>query len=161
MTTTTCTFACRGRIWRHNGFTETVQHQVSQSARPQNAAQVLHSVPVQPPATASQQLCGDSSTLYAARVAVVQPGRCGDIIVDSVENKPHVEGLTRHLAGRVAVPGAFAAAEVKVLMDSGSSITEMSEEQVQALRGQPERTPTALTQAFVRHAHVVTSLGQE
>ena len=33
-----------------NGLTETVQHQVSQSAGPQNAAPVLHSVPVQLPA---------------------------------------------------------------------------------------------------------------
>ena len=37
-----------------NGLTETVQHQVSQSAGPQNAAPVLHSVPVQLPAPASQ-----------------------------------------------------------------------------------------------------------
>ena len=36
------------------GLTETVQHQVSQSAGPQNAAPVLHSVPVQLPAPALQ-----------------------------------------------------------------------------------------------------------
>ena len=46
-------------------------------------------------------------------------------------------------------------------MDSGSRITAMSEELVQALRGQPGMTQTALTQAFVGHACVVTSLGQE
>ena len=46
-------------------------------------------------------------------------------------------------------------------MDSGSSITAMSEELVQALRGQVAKTHTALTQAFVRHALVVISLGQE
>ena len=56
--------------------------------------------------------------------------------MNSVENEPHVEVLTQHLAGRLAVPGASAAAEVKVIMDSGSSITTMSEELVQALRGQ-------------------------
>ena len=37
------------------GLTETVQHQVSQNAGPQNAAPVLHSVPVQLPASASQE----------------------------------------------------------------------------------------------------------
>ena len=37
----------------------------------------------------------------------------------------------------------------------------MSEEVVQALRGQPGVTQTALTQAFVGHARVVTSLGQD
>ena len=42
------------------GLTETVQHQVSQSAGSQNEAPVLHSVPVQLPATASQQSRGDS-----------------------------------------------------------------------------------------------------
>ena len=79
----------------------------------------------------------------------------------SVENEPHVEGLTQHVGGHLAVPGASAAAEVKVHMDSGSSITAMSEELVQALRGQPGMTQTALTQAFVGHARVVTLLGQE
>ena len=115
-----------------NGFTETVPHQVSQSAGRQNAALVLHSDPVQPPAPASQLWRGDSSTTYSARVAVVQPDRCGDTIVDSVKNEPHVEGLTPHLAGRLAVPRASSAAEVRVLMDYGSSITAMSEELVQA-----------------------------
>ena len=46
------------------GLTETVQHQVSQSAGPQNAAPVLHSVPVQLPAPVSQQVCGDSVTIF-------------------------------------------------------------------------------------------------
>ena len=81
--------------------------------------------------------------------------------MDSVQNEPHVEGLTPHLAGRLAVPGASAAAEVKVLMDSGSSITAISEELVQALWRQPGMTQTALMQAFVAHARAVTWLGQE
>ena len=55
--------------------------------------------------------------------------------MNSVENEPHVKVLTQHLAGRFAAPGAAAAAEIKVLMDSGSSVTAMSEELVQALRG--------------------------
>ena len=70
-----------------NGLTETVQHQVSQSAGPQNAAPVIHTVPVQPAATASQQWRGDSSTIYPARVAVMQPGRCDDTIVDLVREQ--------------------------------------------------------------------------
>ena len=45
-------------------------------------------------------------------------------------------------------------------MNSGSSITAISEELVQALRGQVGKTHTALTQAFVGHARVVTSLGR-
>ena len=122
------------------GFTETVQHQVSQTAGLQNAAPVLHSVPVQPPAPASHRWGGDSGTIYPARVAVVQPGRCGDAILDSVENEPHMEGLTQHLAGRLAVSGASVAAEVRVLIDYGSSITAMTEELVQALRRQPGMT---------------------
>ena len=48
--------------------------------------------------------------------------------------QPHLEALTQHVAGRLAVPGASTAAEVKVLMDSGSGITAMSEELVEALR---------------------------
>ena len=144
-----------------NGLTETAQHQVSQTAGPQNAAPVLHSVPVHPPAPASQQWCGDSSSVNFARVAVVQPGKRGDTIVDSVENDPHVEGLPQHLAGCLAVPGASAAGEVKVLMNSCSSITAMSEGLVQTLRGQPRRTKTALTQAFDGYARVATSLGQK
>ena len=140
-----------------NGLTETVQNQVSQSAGLQNAAPVLHTVPVQPAATASQQWRGDSSTLYSVRVAVVQPGTCGDTILDSVEAEPHVQGLTPHLAA----PGTPAAAEVNARMDSGSSITAMSEELVQALRGQVGMPQTALRQAFVGDARVVTPLGQE
>ena len=81
--------------------------------------------------------------------------------MDSVESEPHVEGLTQHFAGRLAVSDASAAAEAKVPMDSGSSITAMPEELVQALRGQAGMTQTALTQAFVEHARVATSLGQE
>ena len=120
-----------------NGFTETVQHQVSQSAGPQNAAPVLHSVPVQPPATASQQSCGDSSIISYARVSLLQPGGSCHTSVDTVQNEPDLETLTQHVAGRLAVPGASAAADVKVLMDSSSGITAMSRELMEALRGLP------------------------
>ena len=65
---------------------------------------------------------------------VLQPGGSGDTNVDAVETEPHLEALTQHVAGRLAVPGASAAAEVKVLMDSGSGITAMSEELVEGLR---------------------------
>ena len=71
-----------------NRLTETVQHQVSQTAGPQNAAPVLHSVPVQLPAPASQQSCGDSSTLSYARV--LPPGGSDGTSVDTVETEPHL-----------------------------------------------------------------------
>ena len=48
-----------------------------------------------------------------------------------------------------------------VLMDSGSGITDTSEELVEALQGQSGMIQTALTQAFVGHTRVVMSLGQE
>ena len=47
------------------GRTETVQHHVSQSGGPQNAAPVLQSVPVQLPAPASQECLRDSSTILS------------------------------------------------------------------------------------------------
>ena len=78
-----------------------------------------------------------------------------------METEPHLEALTQHVVGCLAVPGASGAAEGKVLMDSGSGITAISEELVEALQGQPGMTQSALTQAFVGHARVVTSLGQE
>ena len=56
---------------------------------------------------------------------------------------------------------ASAAAEVKVLMDSGSGIAVMSDELVEALRRQPGMMQTTLTQAFAGHARVGTSLGLE
>ena len=72
---------------------------------------------MQTPSTASQQRRGDSSNLYPALVAVVQPGICGDMIVYSAEKDPHVEGLTKYLAGCLAVPGTSTAAEVEVFVD--------------------------------------------
>ena len=60
----------------------------------------------------------------------------GDTGVDTVDTEPHLEAPTQHVAGRLAVPGASAAAEVTLLMDSGSGITAMSEELVEALRRQ-------------------------
>ena len=95
------------------GRTKPLQHLVSQSAGPQNAAPVFQSVPVQLPTPPSQQCLGDSDTISYARVSVSQPGQSGDTSVDAVETKPHLEALTHHVAGRLAVPGASAAAEVK------------------------------------------------
>ena len=46
-------------------------------------------------------------------------------------------------------------------MDSGSGITAISQALVEALRRHPGMMRTALTQAFVGNARVVTSLGQE
>ena len=116
------------------GCTETVQHNVSHSAGLQNADPVLQSVPVQLPVPASQRCLGDSGTISYGRVSVLQPGGSGDTSVDAVETEPHLEALTQHAAGRLAVSSASAAAEVKVLMDSGSEITAMWEELVERLR---------------------------
>ena len=107
--------------------------------------------PVQLPAPASQQRLADSGTISYARASILQPGGSGNTSVDAVQTEPHLEALT-HVAGRLAVPAASAAAEVKVLMDSCSGITAMSEELVGALRRQPGMIQTALTQAFVGHA---------
>ena len=107
------------------GRTETVQHHVSQSAGPQNATPVLQSVPVQLPPPASQQCLGNSGTISYARVSVLQPGGSGDTSLDAVETEPQFEALTQHVAGRLAVPGASAAVDVKVLKDSGSGIIAM------------------------------------
>ena len=67
----------------------------------------------------------------------------------------------QHVAGRLAVPGASAAAEVKVnvLIDLRSGITATSNELIEALRRQPGIKQAVLTQAFVGHARVVSSLG--
>ena len=59
----------------------------------------------------------------------------GDASMNRVETDPHLGALTQHVAGRLAVPGAFGAAEAKVLMDSGSCITAISQELVEALQG--------------------------
>ena len=75
---------------------------------------------------------GDSGTISYARVSVLQPGGSGDTSVNAVETEPHLETLTQHVAGRLAVPGASAAAEAKFLMDSGSGITATSEELVRS-----------------------------
>ena len=61
---------------------------------------------MQLPPSAVNQSFGDSSTMLYARVAVVQPGRCGDTMVDWVENVPCLEGPTQLLAGRPSLPGA-------------------------------------------------------
>ena len=100
------------------GLTEAVQHQMSQSAGPQNAAPVLHSVPAQLPVPASQQSCGDTSTISYVRVSVLQPGGSGDTSVDTVETETHLEALTQHVAGSLAVPGASGVAEAKLLVQA-------------------------------------------
>ena len=116
---------------------------------------------MQLPAPASKQWLGDSSTISYARVSVLQLGGSGDTGVDKVDTEPHLEALMQHAVGRLAVPGASAADEVNVLMDSSSGITAMSKELVEALRRQPGMVGTELTQAFVGNARVATSLGQE
>ena len=93
-----------------------------------------------PPQSYNQLRCScrhprRSSGSYV-RVSVLQPGGSGDTSVDTVDTEPHLDALTQHVAGRLAVPGASAAAE-EVLMDSGSAIAAISEELVEPLRRQP------------------------
>ena len=80
--------------------------------------------------------------------------------VVTVETEQRLEALPQHVAGRFAVPGASAASEVKVLTDSRSGVTATSDELVEGLQKQPEISQIPLTQAFVGHGHVLTSLGQ-
>ena len=116
---------------------------------------------MQLPAPAWHQCLGDSSTISYTRVSVLQLGGSGDLSGDTLDNEPHFEALTRYVTGCISVPVAPAAAEVTVLINSGSGVTGMSQELVEALRRQPEIIQTALTNAFVSHARVMTSFGQE
>ena len=134
-----------------NRTTKTVQHQVFQSPGPQNTGPDLHSVPVQLPAPASQQWCGDSSTISCVLVPVLQFSRCGATGVDTVKTEPHLEALMQHIAGRLAVLGASAAADVTLKEYFCSEIASMSKELVKALRKQSGMTQAASTIAFVGH----------
>ena len=78
----------------------------------------------------SQQWLGDSSNTSYARISVLQPGGSGDTSVDTMDTESHMEALTQHVAGGLAVPGASAAGNVNVFMGSSSAITAMSEEPV-------------------------------
>ena len=144
-----------------NGLTETVQHPISQSAGPKNAAPVLHSVPVQLPAPASQQSRGFSSIIPYALVSVLQPGGCDDTSVDAVETEPHLEVLTHHVTGRLAIPGASVADEIQnshgLWFRHYSNVGGNGRDP----QGQPGIAQTALTQAFAGHTRVVTSMDQE
>ena len=120
----------------------------------ERVAPVLHAVPVQLPAPASQQWLG-------VRALVLQPGGSCDTRVDMAGTEPHLKAPTQHIAGRVAVPCPSAAAKVDALMHSGLGIIVTSEELVEALRRWLAKMPTALMQAFVGHVRLVASLGQE
>ena len=78
-----------------------------------------------------------------------------------METEPHSEALTQHVAGSLAVPGASATAEIRLLMDYGSVTTAMSQKLLEALQGQPGMTQSALTQACVGNARALTSLDPE
>ena len=140
------------------GFTDALQCHVPQSAGPQ---QHQSFTPFR---------CNRRRPRRSSGVRIPAPFRtrmsrscspCGNASVHTVDTEPHLEALTQHITGRLAVPCASAAAEAKLLMDSGSGITAMSGELLEPLRGQLEMTQTALTQEFVGHARVVTSLDQE
>lgn len=70
-------------------------------------------------------------------------------------------GLHASCRGRLVVPGASVAAEVKVLVDFSPGIWAMSEELVKTRRRKQGMTQTASTRACGGHALVMTSLGQE
>ena len=89
---------------------------------------------VQLPATASQQWRGDSRTIQYARGSASKPNGSDDTGMGTVETQRHLGALTQHVAGRLAVPGFSASAEVKVVMDSGSFIAAILEELVDPLR---------------------------
>ena len=89
------------------------------------------------------------SIISHARVSVLHHDGPCNTSEDTEDTEPHLEALTQHVAGRHAVPGASAGTDVKVLMYSGSGVTTMSEELVEALRRQPGMMQTALTQTFV------------
>ena len=81
--------------------------------------------------------------------------------MDLLENEPRLDALKQHLATLLAVPPSSAAAEIKVLFDSGSGITAISEESVEALWKKPREVQAALTLAIVGLARVMTSSGKE
>ena len=65
-----------------------------------------------------------------------------------METEPHLEALTQHVTGRLAIPGASAGAEVKVLTGSGSGILAMSQELIEVPLGHLGMTQTVLMQSF-------------
>ena len=95
-----------------------------------------------------------------ACISVLQPAGSGDTSVYTVDSEPHLEAVTLHVAGCLGVLGAYAAAEVHVLIKCWFGDYLMLEELVEALRRQPGMMQTALTLLSVSHARVVTSLGQ-
>ena len=161
MTTTTCTFSCRGRRWCQwiTGSPRKCSTRFHKALAYRMQRQLF--TPFQ--CSRRHLSCSSGVVIPApyARVSVFQPGGSGDTSVDTVRTEPHLEALTQHVAGRLAVSGASAAAEVNALVDSGSGITAMSEKLVEALHRQPGMTQTTLTQAFAGHARVATSLGLE
>ena len=74
-----------------------------------------------------------------------------DTSVDMVETKPHLEALTKHNAGHLAVPHVFPAIEVKDPKDFGSGITAMSggagEDPTGAAGDGPNRVDAGVRQA--------------
>ena len=143
-----------------NGLTETVHHQVSQSAGPQNAVPVLHSAPEQlrHPRRSSRVVIPAPLHIRACLGLAAgwnwwyELGYGRDRTALGVPDEA-CRGVSRR-------PRCFWAAEVKALMDAGSGSSELSEELVEAMQAQPGMAHTALAQAFVGHERVVTSLDQ-
>ena len=154
--TTTCTFACRGRRWRQ--WIPGAPRRYSTMFLRALGCKMPHQSFNQSRGSCSHSRCSSGSY---ARPSVLQPEGSGDTCADTADTEPNLEALMQHVAGRLAVPGASAAAEVKVnvLIDLRSGITATSNELIEALRRQPGIKQAVLTQAFVGHARVVSSLG--
>ena len=119
MTTTTCTFVCRARVGQQciSGLLSRYSARFPKALSIRMPPHIELRSGANAGKIAPQQRRRETSSLYSALVAVVQPGICGDMIVYSAENDPHVQGLTKYFAGCVAVPGTSTAAEVEVFVD--------------------------------------------
>ena len=69
----------------------------------------------------------------------------------------HMEALMQHVVEHLAVPGVSASFEVKVLVDSSSDITEISEGPIEVLQGHSGNEPNRVNAGIVEHERLVTS----
>ena len=63
----------------------------------------------------------------------------------------------QHVVEHLAVPGVSASFEVKVLVDSSSDITEISEGLIEVLQGHSGNEPNRVNAGIVEHERLVTS----
>ena len=106
------------------GRTEAVQHHLSHSAGPQNAHLPFNQFQCSCRHPHRSSVLEIPALISYARVSIWQHGGSGDTSADAVETGPHLVALTKHTAGLLTVLGASAAAEVRVLMDSGKGLLQ-------------------------------------